>query len=356
MTRTSQQECRSILEKKVFVSQGAMDYNIGIKMIKCERGLLMKKHIKNSALLLCIVAGLIIIINKLISVFSHMTDHLPTGGGKYYHWKYGNIYYTKSGKGKPVLLIHDLDPTSSSYEWKAVIKKMSEDHTVYAIDLLGCGRSEKPNMTYTNYLYVQLVNDFIHAVIEEKTDVIATGDSLSFVIMGCQMESKYYDKIIGVTPTDLYELAKAPGRRKNMLKFLIELPIIGTFIYNMEVSKNRIIDAFVNNYYYKGHMVSEKTIQTYYQAAHIGDGGGKYLLASIKSYYTNINVVSAIKKINNSICLIGGKEHPFIEDVINDYQEFNPAIEDAYIPNTTCLPQMEAPDKFVHLVNIILHS
>ena len=72
------------------------------------------------------------------------------------------------------------------------------------------------------------------------------------------MESKYYDKIIGVTPTDLYELAKAPGRRKNMLKFLIELPIIGTFIYNMEVSKNRIIDAFVNNYYYKGHMVSEK--------------------------------------------------------------------------------------------------
>lgn len=67
-----------------------------------------------------------------------------------------------------------------------------------------------------------------------------------------------------------------------MLKFLIELPIIGTFIYNMEVSKNRIIDAFVNNYYYKGHMVSEKTIQTYYQAAHIGDGGGKYLLASIK--------------------------------------------------------------------------
>ena len=320
-----------MIYKKVFVSQGAMDYNIGIKMTKCERGLLMKKHIKNSALLLCIVAGLIIVINKLISVFSHMTDHLPTGGGKYYHWKYGNIYYTKSGKGKPVLLIHDLDSPSSSYEWEAVIKKLSEDHTVYAIDLLGCGRSEKPNMTYTNYLYVQLVNDFIHAVIGEKTDVIATGDSLSFVIMGCQMESKYYDKIVGVTPTDLYELAKAPGRRKNMLKFLIELPIIGTFIYNMEVSKNRIIDTFVNNYYYKG-------------------------LASIKSYYTNINVVSAIKKINNSICLIGGKEHPFIEDVINDYQEFNPAIEDAYIANTTCLPQMEAPDKFVHLVNIILHS
>ena len=43
-------------------------------------------------------------------------------------------------------LIHDLDPTASSYEWKAVTKKLAENHTVYAIDLLGCGRSEKPNM------------------------------------------------------------------------------------------------------------------------------------------------------------------------------------------------------------------
>ena len=73
-------------------------------------------------------------------------------------------------------------------------------------------------------------------------------------------------------------------------------------------------------------------------------------------YYTNINIVSAIKKNNYSICLIGGKEHPYIEDVINDYKEFNPAIEDAYIPNTTCLPQLEAPDKFVKLVNIFLHA
>ena len=101
----------------------------------------MKKHIKNSALLLCIVSGLIIIINKLISVFSHMTDYLPSGG-KYYHWKYGNIYYTKSGKGKPVLLIHDLDPTASSMSGSCN-EKLAENHTVYAIDLLGCGRSEK---------------------------------------------------------------------------------------------------------------------------------------------------------------------------------------------------------------------
>lgn len=316
----------------------------------------MKKHIKNFVLLTAIVSVLIVITNKLINIISNLKDDLPIGGGKYYKWKYGNIYYTKNGKGKPVLLIHDLDVTSSSYEWNRVIKKLSVNNTVYAIDLLGCGRSDKPNLTYTNYLYVQLINDFIKNIIEKRTDVIATGDSLSFVIMGCQMEPEFYNKLIGITPTDLYELAKSPGKRKNLLKFAIELPVLGTFIYNLAERKNQIIDMMVNDYFYKGHLVSTQIINAYYQAAHNGNGNGRYLLASIKSYYTNINIVSALKKINNSICLIGGKEHPFISEVIDDYKKFNPSIEDAYISNTSCLPQLESPEKFVNLINIIINS
>lgn len=316
----------------------------------------MKKHIKNFVLLTAIVSVLIVISNKLVSIFSNLKDNLPIGGGKYYKWKYGNIYYTKNGRGNPILLIHDLDPSSSSYEWNKIIKKLSLNNTVYAIDLLGCGRSDKPNLTYTNYLYVQLVNDFIKNIIEDKTDVIATGDSLSFVIMGCQMEPEFYNKLIGVTPTDLYELAKSPSKRKNLLKYAIELPVIGTFIYNLAERKNQIIDTMVNDYFYKGHLVSSQIINAYYQAAHNGDGNGRYLLASIKSYYTNINIVSALKKINNSICLVGGKEHPFISEVIEDYQKFNPAIEDAYISGTSCLPQLESPEKFVNLINIVINS
>ena len=316
----------------------------------------MKKYLKNFALLTVIVTGIVFITNKWISIVSSMKDDLPLGGGKFYNWKYGKIYYTKSGKGKPVLLVHDLDVASSAYEWSKIVNKLSRTNTVYAIDLLGCGRSEKPNITYTNYLYVQLVNDFIREIIGEKSDIVTTGSSLSFVLMACQIESKYYDKIIGVNPADLYELAKAPSKRKNGLKFAIELPVIGTFIYNMALSKNHIIDKMVNEWFFKGHLVSPQLVDVYYQSAHIDDGKGKYLLASIKSNYTNINIVPALKKINNSICLVGGKEHPFIDEVIDSYKEYNPAIEDAYVSNTCNLPQLEAPEKFVELLQILLQS
>ena len=215
-----------------------------------------RKFIKNFALVVIIAIVIIILFNKLINKVANMKEHLSTENGKYYNWRYGEIFYTKKGKGSPILLIHDLHPASSAYEWNRTISRFAENHTVYALDLLGCGRSEKPNLTYTNYMYVQLINDFIANVISEKTDVIATGASASFVIMACQMESKYYKKIIAVSPEDVYKLAQSPTKTSNILKYLMEMPVTGSLIYNILMSKNSILDMMIDSYYYKDHLIS----------------------------------------------------------------------------------------------------
>jgi len=88
-----------------------------------------------------------------------------------YKWRLGNIYYTKCGSGKPLLLIHDLHFASSGYEWESIREQLSRSYTVYTLDLLGCGRSEKPNLTYTNYLFVQLICDFIKSEIGHRTKI-----------------------------------------------------------------------------------------------------------------------------------------------------------------------------------------
>lgn len=78
-----------------------------------------------------------------------------------------NFLY-KKGSGSPVLLIHDMLPGACGYEWNRIEEELAMEHTVYTIDLLGCGRSEKPGMTYTNFVYVQVICDFIRNVIGEK--------------------------------------------------------------------------------------------------------------------------------------------------------------------------------------------
>ncbi|MBQ0000712.1 MAG: alpha/beta hydrolase, partial [Clostridiales bacterium] len=86
-------------------------------------------------------AATMIIINEYITTKTELLDRLDKNDdGQTYKWRYGNIYYTKTGIGSPILLLHDLTPGSSAEEWKSTIETLSETHTVYAIDLLGCGR------------------------------------------------------------------------------------------------------------------------------------------------------------------------------------------------------------------------
>ena len=182
----------------------------------------IKKNIRHFFLLSGLAVGCIYGINKFIEFTSGIKNLLTQKNGQFFEWRYGNIFYTKQGNGSPLLLIHDLHPASSSLEWNSVITNLTKDHTVYTLDLLGCGRSDKPSLTYTNYMYVQLITDFIKKIIEQKTDIIATGDSCSFVLMTANMERDVLNRIFLISPPSLESLLAGPNRKKNMLNLLMK--------------------------------------------------------------------------------------------------------------------------------------
>ncbi|MDD3415639.1 MAG: alpha/beta fold hydrolase [Lachnospiraceae bacterium] len=312
-----------------------------------------KKKFTTIALLGTATAATIHIINKAIEYSATLYNYLAQPEGNYYDWRFGKIFYTKQGEGSPILLIHDLDVSSSSYEWNAVVSTLSKINTVYTLDLLGCGRSDKPNLTYTNFLYVQLITDFIKHIIKEKTDVISTGASGSFTIMACANDNDIFNKIMLVNPASLIELAKIPTKRTKMLKHIINLPIIGTLIYNITVAKNMIEENFEENYFYDNSKIDSKAIDTYYEAAHNKAMASKFLFASIQSRYTNANIIHCLKNINNSIFIITGNGNPLNEAFADQYANQIPAIEVFGIENTKYLPQLEAPTAFIEQVDVL---
>ena len=159
-----------------------------------------KKNLKKITIFSGAALGAMHLINRVSYHVSTFENRLFAKDAEYYKWKLGNVFYTRQGEGSPILLIHDLNVCSCSYEWHHVKRILSSNHTVYTIDLLGCGNSDKPNLTYTNYLYVQLILDFIKDVIGEKTDIVSSGASSGILLMDCSAQNVWFDKAVLVSP------------------------------------------------------------------------------------------------------------------------------------------------------------
>ena len=52
------------------------------------------------------------------------------------------IHYIKQGKGKPLILVHGF--AGSTYTWRNLIPLLTDHYTIYALDVLGFGLSDKP--------------------------------------------------------------------------------------------------------------------------------------------------------------------------------------------------------------------
>lgn len=316
------------------------------------------KSVKKKLITLSLLTGgtalTIHLLNKVIAASGTIKNILNSDEENYFKWRYGNVYYTKQGAGSPILLIHDLTPSSSAYEWTKLVSQLSDFHTVYTLDLLGCGRSDKPSITYANYLYVQLITDFTKQIIKEPVDIIATGLSSSFVINACNLHSEYFKKIMLINPEDLAVLNHVPTKRSKFVKSLLDLPLIGTMLYYVITAKSNIDLQFTEKWLYNPFHLSDLDSSAYYEGAHRGKGNGKYLLSSIAGNYAYINITHSLKSINNSIFILGGSDEEGIQETIAMYTALNTSVESVLLPKSKHLPQLEVPNEVIKQIKILL--
>ena len=310
----------------------------------------MKKSTKCILFTLGASAAAIYTYNNFIEKTASQKNLLSDKDGSYYEWKYGNVFYTKYGSGSPVLLIHDTDACSSSIEWNKVITKLSKNHTVYAIDLLGCGRSDKPAMEYTNYLYVQMMQGFINDVIQEKASIVASNISASFVIMTNHIDATLIDKIVLINPASLKQMDTIPDDVTKAKKTIVQLPFIGTFVYNIMNNMQHIDTSFRTRYVSKPQLISSAMEDVYYEAAHKNGSNGRFLYSSLLGNYVNNTITHAVKSLTTPTLIIGSVEMKKYALALDDYHKVNENIDIIRITNGSLYPHMEIPEKITSLI------
>lgn len=313
------------------------------------------KKLSTKVIIASLMTFVLFLINRLIFALAVVKERLFNNKAHYYQWKFGKIFYTVTGEGPSVLLIHDNKTDSSSYEYHRIVNALSKKYTVYTIDLLGYGRSDKPKITYTAYLFVQLIIDFRKDIIKEKASVVTSGNSNAFATMACYQDHALFKNLIFINPADLRTLKRNPRGKEKMLKFLLETPILGTLIYNLYFSQMNIQKQFRNKVYNPLN-IKKKYIEAYNEAAHLGGSSSKFTFASERGLYMNVNITDTLPHINNNIAIIQGtKREEEHEWITAEYKELNSAIECGTIDKTKTLPHLEKPESTLEMLSVYLH-
>lgn len=116
-----------------------------------------------------------------------MTDFLPwqqrIGNQRDWVWRgwqtrYTYIRATQSGSSTPLILLHGFG--ASIGHWRHNLTELAQHHTVYALDMLGFGASEKARAPYDAAFWVEQIYDFWKTFINQP--VVLVGNSIGSLI------------------------------------------------------------------------------------------------------------------------------------------------------------------------------
>ena len=81
------------------------------------------------------------------------------------------LHYLEAGDGFPLVLLNGRDALMSGEQWRINMTALAEVAHVYALDVLGYGKSDLPAEGYSFDTFIEMVRGFLDALGIEQADV-----------------------------------------------------------------------------------------------------------------------------------------------------------------------------------------
>ncbi len=269
-----------------------------------------------------------------------------------YTGRFGDIYYKRYGKGTPIILLHALDPSANMTEWLPTATELAASHSVYVIDLPGCGFSDKNIVDYSIYMYAMAVNDFIQTRIcrshtpSSGIYAAATSTSAAILICGAILKPELYAGLAFVNPQAMestYCNASTRPEFAKALRAVYNTPVIGSFMYNLEYNKNAILDR-LSKIPGLDEAERDKLADSMYEAAHTGGFYGRFLLASIHGNLLNSDIKRMLLKLSTPVLIVTGTANKQAKKALSTFDMDKDNISSVLFEDISA-PQLECPDK-----------
>ena len=289
-----------------------------------------------------------------ISIVS--TQPIP---GQYWQWRGEQIYYVQAGETRvnrqPLLLIHGFG--ASTDHWRKNISELSQEFQVWAIDLLGFGRSAKPAWNYTAELWQHQLHDFITTVICQPT--VLAGNSLGGYAALCvtanhpesaaglillNSAGPFTDSTHPKTPNPLQKVVN--GAITGILRHPLGNGLLYKFVQRKSFIRNTLKKVYVDQ-----TAVTEQLIDEIYRPS--CDAGAPAVFASVFSNQQGEKVDVLLGKMECPLLILWGEGDPWIgaRQRGAKFKECYPHLQEHYLTAGHC-PHDEIPTQ----VNGLIHN
>jgi pimeloyl-ACP methyl ester carboxylesterase len=257
----------------------------------------------------------------------------------------GNVnarYWLAGEKGSIVILLHGLNCHVEF--WEKNIAALAQEHSVFAVDIVGFGRTDKPAIAYTFQQMADFVLDFMNAMNIDKASLVGHSMGGGITMMVAARAPDRVEKIVLVDSSGL-------GKRMSLMVRLLTLPVIGEVL--TKPSRQGVVRQ-MQMCLYDHSQASDDFID---RAAAIGKlpdiqrsvlsvlRGGCNIFGMKKKVVTDFS--ECIKRISAPILVIWGRQ-----DRINPFSDGEAAVERMgdvrlhIIDQAHHFPQIDKPREF----------
>ena len=252
--------------------------------------------------------GLPALANALVSRRTRPLDAPTWGRARRYAWRLGEISYQQLGGPRagerPLVLLHSFGPGHDSEEWRTVAEIMAHERQVYAVDLLGWGRSDRPRITYDDELYIEMVRDFLVDTVGEPVVLAAAGLSAAYAVQVAVDHPERVEALALVTPAGIDVHGDEPDLKDALAYGLLRLPLVGTSALNLYTSRASIQHHLHRDMYGAPERVDAALIEHRHRSSH--QPGSHSALAAYLCGYLNHPVVDVVARLKSPLWIAWG--------------------------------------------------
>ena len=172
-------------------------------------------------------------------------------------------YYSRTGPGRPILLLHSINAVASAHEMRPLVQRLVRDSNrpVYVLEWVGFGHSDRPETNYNPELLEQQLEHFLEKVVRSRRPVDVIGFSLgaSYAAEVARRRQDLIRSLVAIEPTGLGVEPREIGRAWS--KLLFTLPGVQRAFYDRITTPDALYEFARDNLFSPEFGVPEEYVE-----------------------------------------------------------------------------------------------